>query len=707
MPPRIIRRLILIAALLRLAGLPVQAARVPLRSVEATYQNGSDAALQQVINGRDAAKTGWSAAPHVSGPQAIIFHTAAPVQALAFNLTFCFLSGEVGRYCDNMVLSYSTDRDPALGSEWHRLTVDRMASIGPNLHQTDDGMIHSDPPDSMIGDAVFEFRVNSPHQAITAFRLDVFPYWDLANRQWQLGRSGNGDFCLTQFRVDSIESTTTNLALGCTVKASDRLWADISPSVLTDGLPGSYAHPARADVGRSFYFEIDLGSVRQIDHFGLRGRSDGLCLDRMSKLALDFFDEAPASGGAPTWQARDRADGSYPAAGEVDIIHAANGRGACHGRYLRISTESGVALSPQLAEVEAYGKLTPKFTAIRADGRPVSLGSQLSLPAGAETLSFSMVITGDGAIDRLPVRWRLRGYHDDWQITRNLTGEVARLRPGKYVLEAHAGHSDGEWDASTVSLALFAPAPFWRTPLFLWSVAGSLAAIAAFSVREVTRRRHAAKIAALEYSSALANERTRIARDMHDEVGARLSQLAVMQDLALHQTVLPAEAQARFQRISDIARLAVAALDEVVWAVAPHNDTLPALVAYLGVCASNYLEPLEIAYRVDAPLDWPPLEIRAQVRHELAMAFKEALQNVAKHSSATEVTLTLRRSPNQLTVLLADNGSGLPNDPPPGRRNGIPNMQARLASAGGECAVRNRAAGGVEVEMRIPLPNPI
>jgi signal transduction histidine kinase len=107
--------------------------------------------------------------------------------------------------------------------------------------------------------------------------------------------------------------------------------------------------------------------------------------------------------------------------------------------------------------------------------------------------------------------------------------------------------------------------------------------------------------------------------------------------------------------------------------VDPQNDTLASAAEHLAQYATDYLAPLKISCRLEAPIEWPELEIRAQVRHELILAFKEALQNVVKHAAATRVTLTLRHEAGQFLVRLADNGRGMiPLDPP---------RQATMASA--------------------------
>ncbi len=701
-PPRSIS----LAAVLALFFLDVAAFATPvaLRTVDATYNMGLPQMLREVIDGRDTGQFGWSVAPRVAEEQRLMVTTAEPVRAQAFGVTLCFLSGGQGRYCGEFSLSCTIDPHPSLNSVWMPLEPDRISAVGTSLTNSENGHLISGPSDSMVGDAVFEIWATAPMQGVTAFCLNVYPFWPPNGDRPRLSWARDGDICLTEFRVEAIQPHTTNLALGCPVWSSHALWAGISAAALTDGLPGSYAHPWRSDLGSAFYFELDLGGNRSIDHISLRSRADGYGLDRMSKIVLKLYEKAPEDGGQPIWSARDRADGSHPGAGQTDVVRANEGRGRCRGRYLRISSESAVANSPQLAEVEVYGSLTPRLVSMKADGNLLAGKPDLVVPSGSAGLTFLLEIAGDGAVEPLAVRWRLRGLHEDWKISTALQEEVFQPRPGLYQFEAQVQHTDGEWDASALSFPVKVQAPFWRTPAFSWSVS-VLALLAAFwSVREVGRRRHAKKIAALEYHSALAEERTRIARDMHDEVGARLSQLAVMQDILIRQHPVTDEARQKLEQVAETARHAAEALDEVVWAVNPRKDTLPSLADYLAQCATSYLGAIEIDCELDAPLQWPPLEIRAPVRHQLALAFKEALQNVAKHSGATAVVLKLAQEGQEFVVQLADNGGGLHRHPAASGRNGLENMQSRLAAAGGKCEVRAAPGGGTVVEFRVPLP---
>jgi signal transduction histidine kinase len=202
---------------------------------------------------------------------------------------------------------------------------------------------------------------------------------------------------------------------------------------------------------------------------------------------------------------------------------------------------------------------------------------------------------------------------------------------------------------------------------------------------------------------AVQDERARIARDMHDEVGARLSRIAILHDMFARDHPHSDGAREDLRRLSAGTKDAVTALDEVVWTVNPQNDTLASMAEFIAHYASGYLEPAEIACRIRMPIEWPDLEVRSQVRHELVCAFKEALRNVVKHSHASEVLLNLGIAGDQFIVEIADNGRGFPCHAAGHGCDGIRNMRSRIGSLGGSCEVAGRAPTGTLVAIRLPL----
>ena len=136
---------------------------------------------------------------------------------------------------------------------------------------------------------------------------------------------------------------------------------------------------------------------------------------------------------------------------------------------------------------------------------------------------------------------------------------------------------------------------------------------------------------------------------MHDDVGARIAQLAVLQDVFALQHTLPPAAKTDLATLTAGTRETMVALDEAVWTVNPRNDKLAALAAFLMQHADSYLLPLGIACRIDSANEWPDTHLPVGTRHEVALAFKEALQNIVKHADASEVKAP--RSSAQCTVV--------------------------------------------------------
>ena len=211
------------------------------------------------------------------------------------------------------------------------------------------------------------------------------------------------------------------------------------------------------------------------------------------------------------------------------------------------------------------------------------------------------------------------------------------------------------------------------------------------------------RLAELRTLAAVVKERARIARDMHDEIGARLSQLAMIQDVFSRKHSLPEPVRADLGLIVQNTRKAIEALDEVVWTVNPQNDKLASLVDYLAHYAENYFAPTGIACRMNATLDWPDLHLKVQPRQELVFAFKGALQNVVKHSRATLVTIFIRIENESLLLQISDNGLGLPETTGGIGKDGLGNIESRLGGIGCHCVFRNRQEGGAEVIMTVPI----
>ena len=267
----------------------VVAAPVQIESIVTTFHDGTDAELREVIDGADVGRHGWFVAPQTNQPQAAIFRAARPVDAATMDITLCFLSGRPNSVFGDFTISVTTDPQPAMQGRWKRLNPLRVNATGPELTLRDDG--HLPWLRGNAGDAVFELAVRADELPITGFRVDVFPSRQVKGRDSpQISARSDGDFMLTEFRVEASLPRTSNIARGKPVSASHPL--RFPAETLTDGLPGTFSHPLTAGLGSAFFFEIDLGAVHKLDHIALRNRGDGTAPGRLSRVTMELYEGA-------------------------------------------------------------------------------------------------------------------------------------------------------------------------------------------------------------------------------------------------------------------------------------------------------------------------------------------------------------------------------------------------------------------------------
>ena len=213
------------------------------------------------------------------------------------------------------------------------------------------------------------------------------------------------------------------------------------------------------------------------------------------------------------------------------------------------------------------------------------------------------------------------------------------------------------------------------------------------------------RLAVQSKAQALLNiERARIARDIHDELGARLTELALEGEVI--QTELPVGAAVRpkLEALCEKARAVSGAMDEVVWMVNSRRDTLRDFANYACRHAQRFLEPTPICCRLDVDADLPEVVFELPVRRSLLLGVKEALNNAAKYSDASELFVRIQRRGQTLFVVVEDDGVGFDLELADPVRNGLSNMTERMKEVGGKCLITSQPGAGCRVEFQVPLP---
>jgi signal transduction histidine kinase len=276
--------------------------------------------------------------------------------------------------------------------------------------------------------------------------------------------------------------------------------------------------------------------------------------------------------------------------------------------------------------------------------------------------------------------------------------------PGKYTFRVKAVTPLGGETGQETALALVIPQYFWERPWFVIMTFVLSGAMLVFIVRHFVHRRWQFKLERLRYQNAVQLERERIARDIHDDLGGNLTQIAMLSELAQADLQRPDSARKWLDKIFNTATILARQLDETVWAINPAQDSLESIVAFLGNFAQEHFRLAGIRCRFDVPDPLPNVVLTSTVRHNLFMAAKEALHNVAKHSGASEVWLRMRTQGEDLVFSIEDNGKGLPfrvGDLPTARMggNGLDNIKRRVEDIGGRLEIESQPGQGTSIRL--------
>ena len=343
------------------------------------------------------------------------------------------------------------------------------------------------------------------------------------------------------------------------------------------------------------------------------------------------------------------------------------------------------------------------------DGEEVPLnGGEIVVPPGHQQYDFRFTALSFDAGDRARFRYQLEGY-SGWVNADTLrTAHFGPLPPRDYRFHVIACNNDGVWNEIGATVRFTVKPYFYQTAWFFVLAAASVVGGVALAVRRMAMRKYRRKLAQIEEQHAIERDRARIAKDIHDDVGAGLTQITLLTELARRN---PEQTDANLERITQSARKLTKAMDEIVWAVDPQHDTVAGLMDYISAYAEDYLRVAEVRCRMDLPVDLPTTHVNAELRYNLFLALKEVLNNVVKHAHATEVRLTLQLGPKEFTLTIEDNGRGLPESRSGapngatriGSGSGLGNLEKRLAAVGGRCEIHSEPGRGTRVAMTVFL----
>ncbi|MBN8457631.1 MAG: hypothetical protein J0M04_07330 [Verrucomicrobia bacterium] len=433
----------------------------------------------------------------------------------------------------------------------------------------------------------------------------------------------------------------------------------------------------------------------QLGHLWFGSTGGILRASRDDLLARSRNPEAPIH-----WLRMDRADG-LPTR-ECVTGHQPAGWRFANGTIWFPTYLGVVRLDPSKTQVNRTPP--PVFLrGVRAGGVEMALDAgSISTGPGKTRLEFRFQGLNFSAPEKVTYRARLLGFEEGW---RDLAGQRSAIYesvpPGTYRFEVLATNGDGIQSLAPAVVEIEVRPRFWETR---WFVAQSVIAVvlAAGAIGWIiARRRLNRRIALLKIQQIREAERARIARDLHDDLGASLTEFSLLTDLGAEQAA-GSPFQTQIAQLSDKARALGLALDEIVWAVNPREDTLASLINYLATFATEFLDRARITLRLDIATGLPAMPLDTTVRHSVFLAVREAFNNLVKHAHAETAWLSVAFSNGVLEIRVEDDGRGLSPEIR-SRGDGLGNLESRMAACGGRVEIGARPEGGTSVKFTVPM----
>jgi ligand-binding sensor domain-containing protein/signal transduction histidine kinase len=338
------------------------------------------------------------------------------------------------------------------------------------------------------------------------------------------------------------------------------------------------------------------------------------------------------------------------------------------------------------------------------DFHPAAEPALLRIPPGNHRVEFRYTGVNFDSPERVRFRYRLDGLDADWvEAGTHRSALYNYIPPGQYGFRLAACDGDGPWSEAAVVLPMTASPHVWQVWWVRWLAALGILISVAAAVRLLEKRKSQDRLKRLEQEKALERERTRIAQDLHDEMGAKLCRISYLSEHARRSPDMSSEIKRQIVSISDSTREVLSSLDEIVWAINPQNDMLEHLVSYIGHYAREYFQETGIDCELDMPAQLPAYPLSSQLRHHLLLAVHEAFTNVLKHSGASRARISVVCEDSLLEVIVSDNGKGFAAPTNGDTGNGLRNMRQRLTEIGGDCSVKSKPGGETVVGFSLPL----
>jgi len=468
-----------------------------------------------------------------------------------------------------------------------------------------------------------------------------------------------------------------------------------------EGLPAGIVNGMRLDQAGRLWVASSRGGLSRIDQPAdgpakVTRRytvSQGLASNQLFAVVEDRAGEIYIAGGRGV----DRLD---PGTGFIHHLDASDGLPpgevqrlyGDHEGAIWFASNFGLSrFEPAEAREPAAGK--PLIHGVRVAGVPALVSDngetavdRLDLRAGSDIeISY-------GNVDFTPARrarfqYRLLPVDSDWRPpTRLLSAEFARLGPATYTFEVRAIDNQGKPDASIATVRFRIPPPLWQRWWFLL-----LAALTLLSAAHIAYRYRLNQLLAVQQI------RTRLAADLHDDLGSGLAEIAILSEVARQNGT-----DRLMETVAMRARELRSTMGDIVWSVDPARDNLTNVIRRWRQAATASLSNVSLRFGAPPEEETDRIALPPDRRRHLLLLFKEAIANAARHSGAAHVAVEVECAGARLCVRIADDGCGFPAGKAVAG-DGLRNMDLRARALNGVIEVRSKAGQGTTVALDVPV----
>ncbi len=334
------------------------------------------------------------------------------------------------------------------------------------------------------------------------------------------------------------------------------------------------------------------------------------------------------------------------------------------------------------------------ITGLRVSGepQPISILGASEIPPlelASDQRQVTVDFLGLGASLGEKLKYEYRFGDADWTTTSERTVNFANLGAGDYQFEVRAITADRNY-SQPATVAFRIAAPFWQSP---WFIVGLLT-ITAFLIYVFYRYR-------LTRLLEVANMRTSIATDLHDDIGSNLTKISILSEVVKQRSKQTEEVNL-LDSIADISRESVSAMSDIVWSINPNKDSLLDLTRRMRGHSEEICGQSGLRLRFNASETLSKLKLNAEIRRNVYLIFKESLNNIVRHSKAAEVSINFGIRENHLYLSVGDDGSGF-EQTPEREGNGLPNMKKRAQDLNGKLEIYSNKNEGAKIVLQVPL----